>query len=76
VTFLATLSQCRLLHAVSSYRVWNATVCLKALQRGENELPLIDILGNQTSGIVGSRKPREVEGIRRAEVVRPRPSLH
>jgi hypothetical protein len=43
---LATLSQRRLLHEVSNYRNWKATACLNALQRGTNESPLMDILGN------------------------------
>jgi hypothetical protein len=29
-----------LVRAVSSYLLWNATACLKALQRGRNEMPL------------------------------------
>jgi hypothetical protein len=41
----ATLSQRRLLHAVSSYLVWNATARLKVLQNLRNELPLIVFLG-------------------------------
>jgi hypothetical protein len=42
----ATLSQHRLLHAVGSYRVWNATDSLKVLQKGGNELPTNRVLGN------------------------------
>ena len=45
-TSLATLSQRCLLHAVSSYWVWNATDSLKALQMRINEMPTKQFLGN------------------------------
>jgi hypothetical protein len=39
---LDTLSQRRLLHAVSNYLVWKATACLKALRRGRIESPIME----------------------------------
>lgn len=55
---LATLSQRCLLQAVSSYLAWNATACLKALQSGGNELPLLGVLGNSTYRGCKSRYPK------------------
>jgi hypothetical protein len=45
-SFFATLSQRRSIRAGCGYRAWNATASLKALQRGENEMPQINLLGN------------------------------
>ena len=48
---LATLSQRCLLHTESSYLLWKATACLKALQTDENESPLMEILGNSETNV-------------------------